>query len=65
MTSGDIGKISGMNKVNTYHDDTMVRLEIGGRYNFNDDFYGYAWANYTYGKYYDAMSAGAGLNYSW
>ena len=65
MTHGDVVRISGMNKVNTYHDDTLVRLEIGGRYNFSDDFYGYAWANYTYSNYYDALSLGAGMNYSW
>ncbi|MBP5399592.1 MAG: autotransporter domain-containing protein, partial [Alphaproteobacteria bacterium] len=65
MTHSDVVKISGMNKVNTYNDDTMVRLEIGGRYNFNDDFYGYAWVNYTYSNYYDSLSLGAGLNYSW
>ena len=65
MTHGDIVQISGMNKVNTYHDDTLLRLEIGGCYNFSDDFYGYAWANYTYGSKYDAISLGAGMNYSW
>ena len=65
FTNGDSVVISGMNKANTYKDQTLGRVEIGGRYGFTDALSAYAWANYTFGSSYDAYALGAGLNYAW
>ena len=65
FTNGDSVVISGMNKASTYKDQTLGRVEIGGRYGFTDALSAYAWANYTFGSSYDAYALGAGLNYAW
>ncbi len=65
FTNGDSVMITGMNKASTYSDQTLGRVEIGGRYGFTDALSGYAWANYTFGSSYDAIALGAGLNYAW
>ena len=66
FTNGDSVFITGVGKVDdTYKDQTLFRIEVGGRYNFNTSTYGYAWANYTVGSEYDAIAAGLGLNYAW
>ena len=64
-TDGDSVKISGLNKADTYHDQTLGRIEIGGNYGFTDSLNGYVWSNYTYGSSYDSIAAGLGINYAW
>ena len=65
ITSGDSVKITGLNKLSTYDDATLGRIELGGRYGFTDALSAYGWVNYTFGADYDATAFGAGLNYSW
>ncbi len=66
ITNGDSVFITGLGNIDgTYEDQTLFRIEVGGRYNFNTSTYGYAWANYTVGSEYDAIAAGLGLNYAW
>lgn len=53
-------------KADTGDNQTLGRVEIGGRVGFTDALSGYTWANYTFGEHgYEATAAGAGLNYSW
>jgi outer membrane autotransporter protein len=65
ITGDDKVTITGLSKADTYHDQTLGRIEIGGRYGFTDALSAYAWANYTFGSSYDAIALGAGLNYAW
>ena len=65
LTKDDNVSISGLNKIDTYKDGTLGRVEIGGNYNFNNSLSGYGWVNYTYGSNYNATALGVGLNYSW
>ena len=65
ITSGDSVKITGLNKLSTYDDATLGRIELGGRYGFSDALSAYGWVNYTFGSDYDATAFGAGLNYAW
>lgn len=66
FTDGDSVRISGINdKLDTYKDQTLGRVEIGGRYGFDDNLSGYVWANYTFGSSYDATAGGFGFSYSW
>ena len=65
LTDDDSVLITGLSKADTYHDQTLGRIEVGGRYGFTDALSAYAWANYTFGSSYDAMGIGAGLNYAW
>ena len=65
VTSGDSVKITGLNKLSTYDDQTLGRIELGGRYGFTDALSAYGWVNYTFGSGYDATAFGAGINYAW
>ena len=65
LTDDDKVSITGLNEIDTYHDQTLGRVEIGGNYGFNDNWSAYGWANYTFGSSYDATSLGLGVNYSW
>ncbi len=65
LTDDDKVKISGYGKADTYHDQTLGRIELGGRYGFNDAVSGYGWTNYTFGSGYDNVTLGAGLSYAW
>ena len=65
ITSGDSVRITGLNKLSTYDDATLGRIELGGRYGFTDALSAYGWVNYTFGSGYDATAFGAGLNYAW
>ena len=65
ITVDDTVKISRMNELTTYRDQTLSRIEVGGNYHFNDSIYGYSWGNYTYGSSYDSFSAGIGISYTW
>ena len=65
ITSGDSVKITGLNKLSTYDDATLGRIELGGRYGFTDALSAYGWVNYTFGADYDATAFGAGVSYAW
>ena len=65
VTSGDSVKITGLNKLSTYDDQTLGRIELGGRYGFTDALSAYGWVNYTFGSDYDATAFGVGVNYAW
>nr|QJR98219.1 hypothetical protein PlAlph_2240 [uncultured Alphaproteobacteria bacterium] len=65
VTSGDSVKVTGLNKLSTYDDGTLGRIELGGRYGFTDALSAYGWVNYTFGSDYDATAFGLGVNYSW
>ena len=64
IVDGDEVTITGLGKVNTLDDETLGRIEFGGRYGFTDQLSAYGWANYTFGSDYDATTVGLGLNYA-
>ena len=64
LVDGDEVNITGFGKVNTLDDETLGRIELGGRYGFTDQLSAYGWANYTFGSDYDATTVGLGLNYA-
>ena len=64
LVDGDEVNITGLGKVNTLDDETLGRIELGGRYGFTDQLSAYGWANYTFGSDYDATAVGLGLNYA-
>ena len=64
LVDGDEVTITGLGKVNTLDDETLGRIEFGGRYGFTDQLSAYGWANYTFGSDYDATTVGLGLNYA-
>ena len=57
--------ISGLKKSGAMDDATLGRMELGGRYGFDDHLSAYGWTNYTFGSDYDAFSVGAGISYAW
>ena len=65
IVDGDEVNITGLGKVNTLDDETLGRIELGGRYGFTDQLSAYGWANYTFGSDYDATTVGLGLNCAW
>ena len=65
LVDGDEVNITGLGKVNTLDDETLGRIEFGGRYGITDQLSAYGWANYTFGSDYDATTVGLGLNYAW
>ena len=62
LVDGDEVNITGLGKVNTLDDETLGRIEFGGRYGFTDQLSAYGWVNYTFGSDYDATTVGLGLN---
>ena len=64
LVDGDEVNITGLGKTNTLDDETLGRIEFGGRYGFTDQLSAYGWANYTFGSDYDATAVGLGLNYA-
>lgn len=65
FNDGDEVKITGLRKTNVLKDQTLGRLEIGGRYGFSDYFSAYGWANHTFGSNYKASTFGLGTSYNW
>ncbi len=65
ITDGDEVRITGLGKVNTVDDQTLGRIEVGGRYGFTDQLSAYGWANHTFGDDYKASTVGLGLSYNW
>ena len=64
IVDGDEVNITGLGKTSTLDDETLGRIELGGRYGFTDQLSAYGWANYTFGSDYDATTVGLGLNYA-
>ena len=64
IVDGDEVNITGLGKTSTLDDETLGRIEFGGRYGFTDNLSAYGWANYTFGSDYDATTVGLGLNYA-
>ena len=64
ITDGGEVSISGLGKVESLDDETLGRVEIGGRYGISSVLSAYGWANYTFGSDYDATTFGVGLNYA-
>ena len=64
LVDGDEVTVTNLGKVNTLDDETLGRIEFGGRYGFTDQLSVYGWANYTFGSDYDATTVGLGLNYA-
>ena len=65
IADGDEVRITGLGKVNTLEDQTLGRVEIGGRYGFTEQLSAYGWANHTFGDDYKASTFGLGLSYNW
>lgn len=66
ITGGDRVEITGFdNKLTTYHDGTLGRVEAGGTIALTDNVSGYGFVNHTFGSKYQASSVGLGLNISW
>ena len=65
VADGDEVKITGLGKVNTLDDQTLGRVELGGRYGFTEQLSAYGWVNHTFGDDYKASTFGLGLSYSW
>ncbi len=65
LTDGDEVRITGLGKVNTLDDQTLGRVELGGRYGFTEQLSAYGWANHSFGDDYKASTFGLGLSYNW
>ena len=65
FVNGNEVMITGLEAVETADNQTLGRIEIGGRLGITDNLYGFGWANYTFSSDYNSASLGAGLNYSW
>ncbi len=65
LNNGDDVKVTGLRKINTLEDQTLGRIELGGRYGFTEQLSAYGWANHTFGDDYKASTFGLGLSYSW
>lgn len=57
--------ITDLNKLSTYDDGMLGRVEIGGEWAFNDSFSTQGFINYTFGSNYYATGVGVELNYAW
>ena len=64
ITDGDEVLISGLGKMEAYHDQLLGRIELGARFGVTESLSGYGWANYTFGSSYGAAAVGIGLNYA-
>ncbi len=67
LTNDSETKVTGIldaSKADGYHDQTLGRLEIGGKYFWDNGLSAFGWANYTFGSSYDATAFGLGINYA-
>lgn len=65
IADGNEVNITGLEKVSTYNDGTLGRVQTGGKYAFTRNLSTYGFINYTFGSSYNAVSLSVGLNYSW
>lgn len=61
---GDI-HVTGLQEMSSLRDQTLGRVELGGRYGLGNSLSFYGWSNYTFGNDYDAAAFGLGLTYVW
>jgi outer membrane autotransporter protein len=64
FTGGDKVKITGLNRLDTYKDETLGRVEIGGSYAFTSSISAEIWGSYSLGKEYQAGAGGVGVRYT-
>lgn len=64
ITNGDEVNITKLGKVSTYEDQTLGRVEVGGRLGITSKASAYGLVNYTFGEKYDALGATLGINYA-
>lgn len=60
---GDSVNITGLGKLDSYDNQTLGRVEVGGRIAVDSKLSIYGYANYTSGSDYSNVSAGLGVNY--
>ncbi|MBO5442143.1 MAG: autotransporter outer membrane beta-barrel domain-containing protein [Alphaproteobacteria bacterium] len=63
FASGAKTRISRMGEIETYENELLGRVEVGGIVVFSPKFTGYTSAGYTFGQDYDAYDVNVGLNY--
>lgn len=63
FVTGNSVAVNGLNDVDTYDNQTLGRIELGGRYAVDGHLSLYGYLNYTAGSDYDNASVGAGFNY--
>ncbi|MBR2033285.1 MAG: autotransporter domain-containing protein, partial [Alphaproteobacteria bacterium] len=61
---GDVN-ITSLDTVEGLEDETLIRGEIGGSFNFGNGWSGFGSLGYTYGSDYDATDFNLGVNYNW
>ncbi|MBQ7659911.1 MAG: autotransporter outer membrane beta-barrel domain-containing protein [Alphaproteobacteria bacterium] len=64
ITRNDKIKITDIQKQPTYHDQTLGRLEVGGRYDLGEQLSGYISGKYTFGSNYRSLAGTLGLSYA-
>ncbi len=62
---GNEVKISTLGEADTLDDQTLGRIELGGRYALDAKMNMYGYVNYTTGSDYDDIAAGLGFSYRW
>lgn len=63
FVTGNSVAINGLQDVDTYDNQTLGRIELGGRYAVDGRLSLYGYVNYTTGNDYNNASVGAGFNY--
>ncbi len=61
---GDVN-ITSLDTVEGLENETLIRGEIGGSFNFGNGWSGFGSLGYTYGSDYDATDFNIGINYNW
>ena len=64
ITDGGV-VVSGLSKEDTYKDETLGHVEIGGKVSISGNMSAYGFAGHTKGSSYNATTFGLGLNMSW
>ena len=64
ITGGNKVRVTGLNKQSTYKDNTLGRVELGGRYDITEKLSGYISGKYSFGSDYDALAGTLGLSYT-
>ncbi len=62
---GNEVKITHLGTVDTLEDQTLGRIELGGRYALDNKMSLFGYINYTTGSDYNDVAAGLGFNYRW
>ena len=65
LSTDDKMYVNDLSFENTYHDQTIGRLELGGVLNISENLSGYIWTNYSFASSYESLSGGLGISYLW